>query len=226
VCRQTSRELCAGCAARAVALIDRVLPARPWEHEQSPACARLLEHAMSAARYADLHDTGRKQTARVLARVGQYQHARAAYATARELLQRALAIQEAVYGPEHPDVASTLTNLGSVQQQLGEFAAARVTLQRALAIQEAVYGPEHPDVAITLTNLGTDIPWVQRTPPAPRVRLTTRPHPDQVSIRCSGIRARERMRLRLVHPPRTASTPSCRRTPPAQPRHGLLDRER
>jgi tetratricopeptide (TPR) repeat protein len=73
---------------------------------------------------------------------------------ARVTQQRALAIKEAVYGPEHPEVARTLTNLGSVQQQLGEFEAARVTQQRALAIQEAVYGPEHPDVSITLTNLG------------------------------------------------------------------------
>ena len=61
---------------------------------------------------------------------------------------------EAVYGPEHPEVASTLTNLGNVQQQLGELEAARVTLQRALAISEASYGSEHPQVAITLGSLG------------------------------------------------------------------------
>jgi Tfp pilus assembly protein PilF len=76
------------------------------------------------------------------------------YGTARELLQRALAIEEAVYGLEHPEVASTLGNLGSVQQQLGEFEAARASQQRALAIFEAVFGPEHPEVARTLTNLG------------------------------------------------------------------------
>jgi hypothetical protein len=32
-------------------------------------------------------------------------------------LERALAIDEAVYGPEHPEFAITLINLGSVQQQ-------------------------------------------------------------------------------------------------------------
>ena len=145
---------CAAAAARAVDLVDGVLPGRPWEHEQWPVCVRLLEHAMTAAAWAEQHEVARAQTARVLARVGQYQQARAAYTTARALLERALAIKEAVYGLEHPEVAVTLTNLGIVQAQLGEFAAARASQQRALAIKEAVYGPEHPEVALTLGNLG------------------------------------------------------------------------
>jgi Tfp pilus assembly protein PilF len=61
----------------------------------------------------------------------------------RAVLQRALAINEATFGPEHPDVAGTLTNLGLVQQHLGERAAARATLQRALAIFERFLGPTH-----------------------------------------------------------------------------------
>ena len=70
------------------------------------------------------------------------------------VLERALANEEAAYGPDHPQVAITLTNLGIVQQRLGELPAARATLERALAITEAAYGPDHPQVAITLTNLG------------------------------------------------------------------------
>jgi tetratricopeptide (TPR) repeat protein len=155
VARATAGErVCAAAAARAVALADCVFPDAPWEHERWPACMRLLEHALSAARYAEQHDAAYEQTARVLAHVGLYQGARAKYAAARELMYRALAIQEAVCGREHPAVAVTLGNLGNVQQRLGEFEAARVTQQRALAIQEAVYGPEHPAVAFTLGNLG------------------------------------------------------------------------
>jgi Tetratricopeptide repeat len=125
-----------GAAARAVALADRVLPGQPWEHEQWPACMRLLEHALSGAGWAEEHDAARELTARVLTRVGQYQSARAEYATARELLQRALAIKEAVYWPENSEVASTLSPLGVVQPKLGELDAARVTQERALAILE------------------------------------------------------------------------------------------
>ena len=73
---------------------------------------------------------------------------------ARATIKRALAILEAVLGPEHPTVARTLTNLGNVQRELGELEAARTILQRALGIKDAVYGPDHPEVARTLANLG------------------------------------------------------------------------
>ena len=59
-------------------------------------------------------------------------------------MERALAIAEAAYGPDHPEVAITLTNLGNAQQQLGELPAARPTLERALAIKEAATGPTIP----------------------------------------------------------------------------------
>jgi hypothetical protein len=86
------REGCAVSAARAIALLDWVLPDRPWEHQQWPLCLRLLEHALTAAGCAEQHEVARAQTARLLGRVAQYQHARAAYATARGLLERGLAI--------------------------------------------------------------------------------------------------------------------------------------
>jgi tetratricopeptide (TPR) repeat protein len=146
--------MCAAAAARAVTLVDEVLPARPWEHEQWLACMRLLEHALSATSHAERHNVAPAATARVLARAGQYRNARADYPTARDLLQRAVAIIEAVHGPEHPDVALALGSLGVVQDNLGEPEAARATQERALAIKEVAYGPKHPEVAITLGNLG------------------------------------------------------------------------
>ena len=69
-------------------------------------------------------------------------------------LERALAISEAAYGSDYPDVARVLAILGWVQQKLGELPAARVTLERALPIFEAAYGPDHPDVARVLAVLG------------------------------------------------------------------------
>jgi tetratricopeptide (TPR) repeat protein len=145
---------CAAGATRAVTLLDRLMPARSREHEQWPACMRLLEHALSAARYAEEHDVAREQTASVLRAAGHYQHGRGEYATARELLERALAIIEVVHAPGHPAIAGALNDLGILQRQLGEFEAARLTLRRALAIKETVYGAEHQEVATTLGNLG------------------------------------------------------------------------
>jgi tetratricopeptide (TPR) repeat protein len=82
-----------------------------------------------------------------LQRVAEYAGARAAY-------ERALAIDERAYGPEHPEVATDVNNLGSVLRALGDLAGARAAFERALAIDERVHGPEHPNVAIRVNNLG------------------------------------------------------------------------
>ena len=74
-------------------------------------------------------------------------------AGARSRLERALAIDEAAYGPDHPDVGTGLNNLALVLQDQGDLAGARSRLERALAIDEAAYGPDHPDVATGLSNL-------------------------------------------------------------------------
>ena len=81
---------------------------------------------------------------------------------AQATLRRALAVQESVYGSQHPQVATTLTNLGNVQWELGELPAAQATLQRALTIEETVYGPQHPHTALTLRLLAEldDLPGV------------------------------------------------------------------
>ena len=64
-------------------------------------------------------------------------------AAARPLLERALTIGEAAYGPDHPAVATSLGNLAVTLRGLGELAAARPLLERALTVGEAAYGPDH-----------------------------------------------------------------------------------
>ncbi len=141
-------------AAGAVTALDALWPDHPWDHEQWPTCQQLLSHALAATEHSERHAAAPKHTASVLAGVGQYQLARAQLTSAHQLTQRALTIKEAVYGPEHPEVARTLGSLGNVQRELGDLEPARRTLQRALEINEAAFGPEDPHVAGTLTNLG------------------------------------------------------------------------
>jgi hypothetical protein len=74
-------------------------------------------------------------------------------AAALPLFQRALAIAEAVYGPDHPVVSTDLNNLASALRDLGRAGEALPLFQRALAIAEAVYGPDHPSVAVIRGNL-------------------------------------------------------------------------
>ncbi len=74
---------------------------------------------------------------------------------AKEHYERALKIDEKVYGPNHPDVAIDVNNLGSVLQAMGDLQGAKEHFERALKIDEKVYGPDHPNVAIRVNNLGS-----------------------------------------------------------------------
>jgi hypothetical protein len=60
----------------------------------------------------------------------------AAYAPARLLCERALAIREKTFGLDHPGTAASLNNLAWLLQEQGELAAARPLFKRALAIYE------------------------------------------------------------------------------------------
>ena len=79
--------------------------------------------------------------------VAEFPDARAAY-------ERELAIDEKVYGREHPEVAIDVNNLGNVLHDLGDLPGARAACERALAIDEKVYGRDHPSVARDVNNLG------------------------------------------------------------------------
>jgi len=60
------------------------------------------------------------------------------------LYRRALAIDESIYGPDHPEVAGDLGNLGLLLRELGQSAAADHLMRRALAIYEKSFGPASP----------------------------------------------------------------------------------
>ena len=73
-------------------------------------------------------------------------------AEAEPLFRRALAIDEASFGPDHPNVATASTTR-ELLQDTNRLAEAEPLMRRALAIDEASFGPDHPDVAIRLNNL-------------------------------------------------------------------------
>ncbi len=68
------------------------------------------------------------------------------------MMRRALAIDEASYGPEHPRVATHLNNLAGLLQATNRLAEAEPLMRRALAIDEAATGsniPESPSTSTT-----------------------------------------------------------------------------
>jgi tetratricopeptide (TPR) repeat protein len=58
--------------------------------------------------------------------------------------QRALKIDEKVYGPDHPTVATIASNIGQILQDKGDLEGALSYSQRALKILENSYGPDNP----------------------------------------------------------------------------------
>ncbi len=74
-------------------------------------------------------------------------------AGARAALERALAIDEAAFGPHHPNVATDVNNLGMVLQDLGDLAGARAALERALQIRREFLGEDHPRTVMVRNKL-------------------------------------------------------------------------
>jgi hypothetical protein len=101
-------------------------------------------------------DAANAECADLLDRAGNYFGGRAAYSGARLLCERALAIREKVFGPEHPVTAQSLATLARLLEDQGDLAGARPLWERALAIREMVLGPEHPDAAQSLHHLAGD----------------------------------------------------------------------
>ena len=122
-----------------------------------PRWAVLLPHVLAATSHLDdIASPDRDAMANaswLLNRAGTYLYVGARLGDAKALLERALAIDEAAYGPDHPAVATDLNNLALILRDLGQPEAARPLQERALAIDEAAYGPDHPAVATDLNNL-------------------------------------------------------------------------
>ncbi|HUT75147.1 MAG TPA: FxSxx-COOH system tetratricopeptide repeat protein [Armatimonadota bacterium] len=138
----------------AVRLVNQAFPYDSDDVRTWPTCSRLLPHALSAAEHAEALAAAPDATARLLNESGAYLRGRAQFAQARTAFERALAIDEKAFGPDHPQVAVVANNLGSVLQDQGDLAGARAHFERALAIDEKAFGPDHPKVAIRINNLG------------------------------------------------------------------------
>ncbi len=74
---------------------------------------------------------------------------------AEPLFRRALKIDEASLGSDHPSVAIRLNNLASLLQDTNRLADAEPLLRRALAIFEASLGPDHPNSVTVRENLNS-----------------------------------------------------------------------
>ena len=75
------------------------------------------------------------------------------YEEAEHLIAQSLAIDEKIYGENHPEVATSLNNLAALYRAQGKYAEAEPLYRRSLAIMEKQLGENHPDVATSFNNL-------------------------------------------------------------------------
>jgi hypothetical protein len=75
--------------------------------------------------------------------------------SAEKLYRRALSIDESLYGPDDPELATDLVNLGLLLKDIGEKAAASASLNRALAIYEKAFGTNSPQVRQLRETIGS-----------------------------------------------------------------------
>jgi len=121
--------------------------------EEKRRWAEVLDELI--AQTNDETEAGKQTMASLLKQSATVAYVQADYTRAKSALERALKINEAAYGPDHPTVAIDVNNLGLVLQALGDLPAAKQAFERALKIDEAAYGPDHPTVAIDVNNLGS-----------------------------------------------------------------------
>jgi tetratricopeptide (TPR) repeat protein len=97
------------------------------------------EHYQLAAEWSDL--------AMIEGAAGRYEDALVAS-------DQALALTEAIMGPDHPNLAFVLNNRGATLQDLGRHEEAIVDLERAHAIHVSSLPADHPMVVGTAANIG------------------------------------------------------------------------
>jgi len=76
-----------------------------------------------------------------------------AAAKAEPLYERALKIDEEIYGQAHPTTAATLDKLAQLYTFTTNYLKAEPLFQTCLGVMEKAYGPEHPATATTLIDL-------------------------------------------------------------------------
>ena len=144
-------------AAAAVTLLNGALPSFPHNTFDAGVAAmrdRLGAHALAAAEHAAAANVALEAAGRLFNAIGFYRRMRADFAGAKAAFERALAIDEKAFGPDHPEVATTVNNLGRVLQDESDLPGAKAAFERALAIFEKCFGPDHPNVATCVNNLG------------------------------------------------------------------------
>ena len=152
--RAMTEERRATALGEALEWVNAALKGEPQDVREWPVVDPLAPHALAVATRADKAGVA-APTARVFLYLGLLFHTKARYAEAEPLLRRALAINEARYGPDRPELTASLNNLALLLKSTNRAAEAEPLYRHALAIDEIALGRDHVMVAFRLSNLAT-----------------------------------------------------------------------
>ncbi len=137
---------------RALRLVDDFSPSKPNEVRTWPIWNLLQPHSTLVVRYAD----GARisiPTASHMVQLSLLLKTKGLYGEAEPLIRRALTLNEAIHGPDDPEVSVCLNNLAQLLRATNRLEEAEPLMRRALQIDEDFGGPQHPKVAIRLHHL-------------------------------------------------------------------------
>ena len=138
----------------ALMLTSDAFPDVPDDPDQRGACRRWLPHARAALANARAVAAPAGEPAeRLLRHAAHYQYLFGFDVAAREMLEQAVKMAEALHGPDHAHVAMALSGLGLVLMRAGDLDGALDRGRRALRIDEKNLGHASPIVATDLVNL-------------------------------------------------------------------------
>jgi tetratricopeptide (TPR) repeat protein len=137
---------------RALQILNGKLPSPEWDQAGWRLWERLAPHCRTLLGRLRGHAFEPKAT-QMMNELASWFKNRAEHSEAEPLYQRALAIDEKSFGPDHPNVATGLNNLAGLLRDTNRHAEAEPLYRRALSINEKSFGPDHPKVAIRVNNL-------------------------------------------------------------------------
>jgi tetratricopeptide (TPR) repeat protein len=150
--RSMTEEQRRGPLLEALGWVNEAFAGDPQDVRTWPVLDPLAPHAVAVARQANEAEIA-EPTARIFNQLGLLLNTKARYAEAEPLYRRALTIDEARRGPDHPLVAAVRNNLAGLLQDTNRLGEAEPLYRRVLATFEASYGPDHPNLATGLNNL-------------------------------------------------------------------------
>ncbi|MEO5916546.1 MAG: FxSxx-COOH system tetratricopeptide repeat protein [Luteolibacter sp.] len=143
-----------GALETAIALIDFARPGDPHDVRSWPKWNPLQPHAVSLCEHS-LDTRPPNQLTWLLSNLDCLYSCKGLHREAEGYCRRALAIDCAMYGGDHPNVAIDLSNLAKLLESTNRMAEAEPLLLEALRIDQSNYGDNHPNVARHLNALAT-----------------------------------------------------------------------